>query len=266
MEDVDSFEILVSSCGLYSDLWDSFFFFLGKNWPEHPHVVLLTDEPSDKTFPNVEICAAPKGMEFSKRLFFGLSRIRSKFVLFLLDDFFITKRVDEKSLFFCFSKLVKSNGDYLRLYHYPNVKKKRLSRGWFSFMPVYPYDVNVHPFIAKTSFLRRASEGPDQKIAYFEGAFSKKAIALGANCFYSTGKLLTFSEGVIHGMFFRKAYKMVVSQGLYNGHRQPISRWNQFCYSTSFLIKSHMPPSFRNLIKTMYKGAARRKGKTFFSD
>ena len=107
--------VLESSCDAYDDLWYPFFTILKKQWPElsNYNIVLNTESKSYhyeglhiKCF---ELYSVGKKITWGKRLIETLERIDSKYIIFLLDDFFLTDRVDQSKIDKCVDYLEKDN-------------------------------------------------------------------------------------------------------------------------------------------------------------
>lgn len=92
--------ILVCSCDKYDDIWNVFFFFLKKYWPDCDYPIFLSTETKkyvDHTL-NVTVLNDNKSKTWSKRIINALRRIKSKNVIIILDDFFILSNVDKDNL------------------------------------------------------------------------------------------------------------------------------------------------------------------------
>ena len=87
-------ETLVLSCDSYSSLWELFFHFYDKYYPDHPKTYLVTET---KTCPYCETINV-NSQVWSVRFRWALEKIKSDKVLVLLDDFFIRSRVDSKRI------------------------------------------------------------------------------------------------------------------------------------------------------------------------
>ncbi len=87
-------KILVLSCDKYSATWEPFFKLLDKYYDNHPEVYLVCETkkcPYSKTI-NVN------SNIWTKRFREALKNIKDDYVLVLLDDFFIRKKVDTKRI------------------------------------------------------------------------------------------------------------------------------------------------------------------------
>lgn len=89
--------ILVNSCDAYEDLWVPFFTLLKKYWDPEGVRVLLNTESKDFSFDGLKIeCVHPEnaGDPYGKRMIHALSQVRTPYVIPMLDDFFLRKKVD----------------------------------------------------------------------------------------------------------------------------------------------------------------------------
>ncbi len=100
--------ILISSCDSYEDAWHPFFFFFNKEWPDYPKTwdVVLNTESKSFSFDGMDIKTfnfyKPKRkVKWGRRLIKTLRHLSSEYVLFLLDDFFFTGKVDQKRIEQC---------------------------------------------------------------------------------------------------------------------------------------------------------------------
>ena len=99
--------VLVSSCDKYRDAWLPFFTLLGKYWKDRPYPVYLNTESEKVTevagVPVTSISCPYKNCSWSRRLIHALKQIKSEYVIFMLEDFFIMSPVDQKEIERCIS-------------------------------------------------------------------------------------------------------------------------------------------------------------------
>ncbi len=107
------YTILVSSCDAYSDLWAPFFSLLKKNWAglENKNIVLNT-ESATFAFDGLKIKTYglyknKDEVTWSKRLKAHLKLIDTKYVLVLLDDFFMESEVLDDKINLCLEEMEK---------------------------------------------------------------------------------------------------------------------------------------------------------------
>src|SRR5438270_12060517 len=86
-----SCSVLVLSCDSYSDLWRPFFTLFWRHWPDCPLDVYLGTNST--RYEDARVCSlnAGRGEPWSKRLRYFLNQMDSRYVLIMLEDFFLTK-------------------------------------------------------------------------------------------------------------------------------------------------------------------------------
>ena len=92
--------ILVCSCDSYQDLWIPFFTLLKKYWDPKDIQILLNTESYDFPFDGLDITVvhSPCEKNYGQRMLNALSCVNTKYVLPLLDDFFLRSPVDENRI------------------------------------------------------------------------------------------------------------------------------------------------------------------------
>lgn len=90
--------MLFSSCDMYDDAWIPYFTQLKKNWPEFDMPVYMGTESKTFGFKDFDIrcplAGGPVYKRWSERLLKLLEHIHTEYVLFTLDDFWLTAPVD----------------------------------------------------------------------------------------------------------------------------------------------------------------------------
>lgn len=93
--------ILVASCDAYLDILSPFFKLLKKNWPELKYDIVLSTETSDFRFKGLDIVNIhPSRLEstWTERIYEALSKIKSKQIFLLCDDFFVYDKVNNDKI------------------------------------------------------------------------------------------------------------------------------------------------------------------------
>ena len=86
--------ILVNSCDKYEDAWKPFFCLLHKYWSECIYDIILNTETKTYHHANLNIKTIPGGkLPWAKRLKNALLQIDTPYILYLLEDFFLTSKV-----------------------------------------------------------------------------------------------------------------------------------------------------------------------------
>lgn len=85
--------ILIVSYDGYMDMWPMFFKCMHDNWTDCPYEVVLANNEASFEFDKVRVIHCGKDAQWSTRTRKALESISSKYVCFLLEDFFISKTV-----------------------------------------------------------------------------------------------------------------------------------------------------------------------------
>ena len=116
-----NFEIIISTCEKFSDLWDGNVFYINQNWPNrNTTTYLVTDKESNKVFDGVKIISAGENTEITDRLKKALEEVTSEYVLFTLDDYFLTEPIQDEKIQQAVDFMKSEKIDYLRLYSATN--------------------------------------------------------------------------------------------------------------------------------------------------
>jgi hypothetical protein len=99
--------ILIVGFDGYKDVWDIDIYLLNKYWSNRPKTYLATSVLKPE-YNNVEVIATGDGSEWSKKAYNALKVINTKYVLLLLEDFFISSPVNN-TLVLDSLQLIKEN-------------------------------------------------------------------------------------------------------------------------------------------------------------
>ncbi len=116
--------VLINSCDKYSDLWDPFFHFFEKNWPDCPYPVYLATNSKLYTRKNVTSIYSGKHGTWSEELKEILNKIPCDHLIYLQDDYLLTQKVNNEKLVGLFTKMITFHADYLRLFPSPGPDKE----------------------------------------------------------------------------------------------------------------------------------------------
>lgn len=98
--------LIVNSCDKYSDLWYPFFELLGKYWDNCPCDIILNTESKvyvhshkiGKGIKCLQLYNENASVDWSTRYLETLKNVKTKYVFTMLDDCFLTRKVDEVGL------------------------------------------------------------------------------------------------------------------------------------------------------------------------
>lgn len=92
--------VIVNSCDKYKSVWKPFFTLFKKHWKDCPYQVYLNTETltyNDDAL-NIKTITCSQKLSWSLRLKKALQKIKSKYVIFLLEDFFFLEDVDQNEI------------------------------------------------------------------------------------------------------------------------------------------------------------------------
>ena len=107
--------ILVVSYDGYSDMWPDFFNCKKINWPDCPFETVIANNEKSFDFDNVRVINCGKSAQWSTRTRIALEAINTKYVCFLLEDFFISEKVDTSVINDVLTTMESNNLKYYKL-------------------------------------------------------------------------------------------------------------------------------------------------------
>lgn len=244
MVGVSSIAILVSSCDKYCDVWNPFFDFFFKYWPDCPYQVYLSSNQVCYKRERVTSILAGPPSNWSNETAIILNQIKEDFVLIILEDYFIYKKVDTTHIDSCFKYLRDNDGLFFRLAIFPNDHKE-----WWNFeltndkqigiiKKYQPYRINLQIGIwSKMGLLKVIKEGESPWEFEIEG--SKRSDNLEMNCFclidelnlkYVHGPITYLCTALSRGVWMRDAISLARKEGikLDTTNRKIESKWKYF--------------------------------------
>lgn len=219
--------LLIHSCDKFSDLWDAHIKLLNQNWSDRNiKTIILTDKPTDRQLPDVEIIASGKGDEITARIRYVLPFIETEYVLVTLDDYFPITSIDSKRIERLVDIMGHENYDYIRLFDRPHCPLQSTRyENIFTYTTDKDYRVNLYVGIWKKTFIAQTLPITGDMNAWeFEVSLSKAANVIGARCAVSHGKEFEILDVVRKGKILRNANKYLKKHDLYHGTR-PVMKW-----------------------------------------
>lgn len=141
--------ILVNSCDNYQDTWIPFFYFLKLNWTNIPYNIVLNTESKDFCYEDLNIKTfnlykEDDNIPWGKRFIETLKLIDSKYVITLLDDFYLEEKVDQKIIDKCINwmelndqivvfSFYESEGEFITSNEYENFGKRAYGSNEYKF-------------------------------------------------------------------------------------------------------------------------------------
>lgn len=223
---VSLFEVLVLSCDAFSDIWEANYFLSSLNWPEKVEETTMVTEskqPSRRPFYAMrysgEVCYADK-------VKIGLEAVQSKYVMVVLDDYLLSKRIDDELINSLVREADEKNVDYVRFGTFRGEKKAKDSVVFHQInLSNHHYEVNMQPSIWKTEALLKVLQG--QKTAWeLEVSMTKIAEENHFTAFSVPKKFFPYLDTIRKGNILRKAWRFLRKNNLYHGQRKKCP-WKQ---------------------------------------
>ena len=154
--------VLVVSNDGYSDFWDGFFDCLDKYWKDCPFELYLANNEMKYDRPYVNVINCGKDAQWSTRTRKALEAIKTKYVCFLLEDFFISASVNTGDLVKAVELMRDYNLSYYKLFSLSQFRSKKYKNIEFLYeIPAdYPYGISLMAAIwEKDLFLEKIGKG-----------------------------------------------------------------------------------------------------------
>lgn len=262
------FSIIISTCDKFFDLWDAHIQLLNENWADrNVDTFLVTDKPTKCTFENVTVVAAGEGTEITERLRVVMPLIKTEYILFTLDDYFITKNISTKAIMQDIEDMEEQGIDYMRLsvLSKKNLKNRKAAEvadkiylidNW-----ARDYVVSLYAGLWKKSFMESTLHETLNAWQY-EVALTKMARDMEARCAVSCRKEFPILDVIRKGKVLTKARAYFNKNSIYNGTRETMKRKDEIMLDIRTWLRVWLPlPLFMTA-----KAVMRKKGYRFFSD
>ena len=268
------YEVIISTCEKFSDLWDAHVLLMERNWKAHGKAYLVTDAPADRRYAGVEVVCAGADTEITQRLRFALERVTSQYILFTLDDYFLTEPIDQEALQRTLAVMEAEKLDYIWLDsptnpYMPNRQELRREGAvelkdhpgyYLRNMAEGNYKISLYPGLWRTDFMRQTLEETRNAWQY-EVALTEMAHRLGARCGVSHHGEFPFLDVIRKGKVLRKAHRYFQQNPIYRSQREVMGFWDEWKLSFRMWLKRALPKTAFILLKKLMI----KCGMTFYS-
>lgn len=253
------FTILINSCKKFSDMWENVLLLFDKYWPNHPEIIILSDEPDERR--NIKNVLAING-EMSDRLIKVTDSIKTKYLFLSFDDYYPYKNIDDSKIRQIIDLMENDNLDYCRIFNEEKVKGKKIKPLKYQNMPLTKtYEVNFYPSIWKVESFKKVMK-PKETIWKAEARITRRAKEQELKCICIDKSVFPHKDIVRKGKYLRSAYKFLRKNDLFISDRQVRSAKETLQLNTQIFVSRHAP----KCLKEKIKNRLRKKGKVFYSD
>lgn len=258
--------MLILSCDRFSDLWDGHIKLLEQNWSDRDmKTYIVTDSPNEKSYPGIEILSAGAEVEWSDRLAYALKFVKTDYVFFTLDDYFLIKKVNDQSIVDLMEMMEKEKIDYVRLFPRPKRATREKLTGYKGIRKVdisCNYSVNLYSGLWKKAFIESTVKMP-KNAWQFEVLLHQRAEEYGANCVVSNRNEFQILDVVRKGKLLHKSADYFRRHpGIYEGDREVNSWEYEIKLTIQQQVARHLPLPLKNKVKAFM----RKRGHHYYSD
>ncbi len=209
----------------YEDLWIDFVNLINKNWPDNPFELVIANQTycsSASPYKNVTFINAGSDAEFSKKIQLAIKEIKTEYVLVLLEDFFVSKKILTDSILKIIDFIQTNKIVYytMPIPSFITTKEKKLFNkveGVYRLSGKKEYVLNCQPAIWKKDFLSLCVGNYNYNAWIFEGVYSKKDFIrtqpILENCVADYRNPLHILHGAVQGKIVRKTKSQLKKEG-----------------------------------------------------
>jgi hypothetical protein len=252
--------ILVCSCDEYADVWDPFFYLFKSKWDDCPYPLFLSSVTKKYSNPAVhQILVGSRvgwGDGVLKALKLVLKTSSLKYIILMLDDYLLDKKVDTLSVSTCVKALDDLNGHYLRLIPKPPPDRPVAQYDFIGeILKNSPYRTSLQVSIWRVGALMDLIQPNDTPwdMELFGSQRSNQY-----NGFYSSYKpIISYLNGIERGLWVPESVQFLKNKGIFfDTSSRPVSN-NIPIKANSFenifnLLKRKMPLKHRMFLRTLY--------------
>ncbi len=213
--DYSNVAVVVIGYDPYKDVWDHCFELMNKYWKDRPATYLVGNELLPD-YEGVTVFSAGKDAEWSKKVQVALDNVKEKYVILLLEDFFITREVNNDNLKGLL-KVIQNNGvKYCKLLNQSKIRGKRFNgdKQIRIIGEKVQYGVSLQPAIWDREFLKElvGEENYNAWIFEYNQVKNKSHAKEGVICLADKRNLLEITHAIVQSKYLPPAVKTFKKQ------------------------------------------------------
>lgn len=257
MNDNNDMAILVVSCDAYADVANYFFALMNKYWIDCNYPTYFINNTINRSYgDNVILINAGNDQDWSGRLKSSLGQIKARYILLMLDDYYIGKAIDSKKIKQAIDIMKSENLLYYRITNIPKGKKQYKNYSFLSPIPDnQPYGVNLQCAIWEKEYLISYLGEKDCSAWEVETNYLKKVknryCTDVKGCVVDTRNIIDIHNAVIKGKWNPSTIKYFKNKG-YSFNLEPRKQLNlidRFSIRLRKFIRSCLTNDIRRKIK-----------------
>ncbi len=231
--------IIVSSFDGYSSAWHPFFTLFFRYWDDCPLPIYLISNNLKYKDKRVQAINIPNDKGWSGNLIYALNEIKSDYIIYLQEDYFLTEKINTKKILKMINIIKKENAGYLRLSKkaegieykdYNNIEEIPKNAGYLNSTQASIWNKEM-----LLSILKEGESGWDFEL---KGGI-KRARSLKAPFLATKTDLLPyFKTAIVKGRYLYDAIKLCENEGIeVDTSKIKAETWLQYKLRKSYLHK-----------------------------
>ena len=244
----------------YKDLWIDFVRLFKKYWPDCPYELVITSNTENYDyFEGIKVINAGKNAEYSKKIQFALQEVESDYYLILLEDFFMSKKINNNDFNTLFNNIIDRQ---IKYYSMPmnefsnNYKGKKIQGHKFerTISHKAKYTLSCQPAIWEKNFLMNCIGNENYNAWVFEGVFCKSKVAHSKDflkdCIVNTNNPLAILHGALQGKIVPTTSQTLFENGYQlSTNREVIPKFIYKKYLRKIKIRGLLPYFMQNMLR-----------------
>lgn len=252
----EDLSVIVLSFDGYRDVWPYFFQTFTKYWGDCKYDKYLINNEAQIQYSDFKVINTGKEKNWCYRAKKGIEQINSKYVLLLLEDYFIGTKVNSLDIIDAMNFIKDNDVRYFRITNIPHTRRKKENNK--TIYPIYEneeYGVNLQAAVWEKEYLIDILNQVEGSAWDFEMYFLKEAMN-GRNqpkngCYVSTQNIIDIHNGVLKGKWFPNTIKYFNKRGILinTEERNRLSFSEVLNYNIRFNLRESLPYSMRKKLK-----------------
>lgn len=248
--------IYVSSFDGYKDLWDNFFRLFDIYWPECSVKIYLVSNEEDYVRKNVTVLKTGLEKNWFYRTKTSLKQVTEPYILFMLEDYLISKEIQERDILEIISFMKENNIYYYRL---SKSKLKEKGERIIGIPASTAYPISLQPAIwERKQFIRFLDDinkcSPWDFEKYFVEKYRNDMERIQGVC-YDNRDLLGYKNGVLRGRWIPSTLKYYRKRGIIidTNKRSILSKQKDLKFQISDIVSGCFSYEVKEKIKKILK-------------
>lgn len=259
-----NYSVLVIGCKKHEEIAERYFKLAKKFWSNSlENTIFCTDIITEYQRNFAPMVVFDNSDSFANRILSGIEETKSEYIFLMLDDYYLTKAIDQACLDNLIAYMQQDGIEYCKLIGMPKCfLKNKGYPGTYCIKQFTHYGVSLQPSVWERSALINALKKCTGNSAWeVEAAFSIYQRNNFNKCITFNKNLLNYRNGVLRGKLFPYTNRILNKNGIQPLDFDTISRFKSFSFMARQHLAMHLPIWLRKLGKKIGK----KRGKKYYS-